>query len=784
MNNSTNYIIVFLLLLCAAGLQGQNAQLKGVVKTADGTPVPYATVQLHQAADTAFLKGAIADDQGAFVLAQLAEGTYLLNSSSVGLEDAALQQIELAKDQQLDVGVIQMNVSAQMLDEVVVKSLRPILEQKPDMTVLNLDNMQTQGKNSLDVLRFGPGVLVDFTGNVSLNNRQGVVIMINGKPSELVGEDLAMFLRSIPANSIKKIEIISNPSARYDAQGTGGIINIVMKRDQSLGTKVYVEQNFEYGVNDRWNSSIRFDHRWEKINLYGDYHYSIGDWESINRGERFATTNGEEILFDQNSVKVQNWKSPNYQFGGDYFIDDRQTVGVLVRGFRSDSEGLTNAVSDIRNASGDIDSVLTTRLFNPHDRSFDLFNVNYKYQDTSGNEFNIDFDYGRFDYRQQNDLDNELERFDGGPKSLFGQYSDADTDIRGYSVKADWKKPINRIFTLEAGAKATILGTDNHFDSFRKNYPENEMITDSLQTNTFEYDERVLAAYANFILQYKKFGFQFGLRGEQTNVEGLSTDLFGNRIRKPDSTYFNLFPSAFLTYRLSDMHKLRLSYSKRIARPYYGDLNPFVFYNDAFTVTEGNPFLIPEFTDSYELSYTYQDAATLSFSYSNTDNLIRSISTQNEEVITTRSINIGELNSYNINLSGPTPINNWWRGYLWIGAFANQYGGVVDNEQLNYTQIGVNGFISQNFTVKDWNIEVSAWYNSPSQDIIFRNASNGAVNFGIGRSILKDKGYLKVRVNDIFKTQRNASEANFSSVRMNNFSTFESRSVNISFNYN
>ncbi|MEM9916798.1 MAG: TonB-dependent receptor, partial [Bacteroidota bacterium] len=695
-NVFTLLTIYALCFLSVNGLQAQDATIRGTILSDSKEGVPYAVVQVDRAADASFVKGSIADENGAFLVEGLAEGKYTLTISSLGFETLEAIPVELAKNEQKELGVLSTAVQSQQLEMVEVISKRPVLEMKTDMTVLNLSQMLTDGKNSLDALKFGPGVVIDdIMGSVSMNNKSDIQIMVNGKLLELTGNELIMYLKSIPANSVDRIELITNPSARYDAAATGGIINIRLKRNQDLGTKFFVEQNLQQAVNDRWNTTFSFNHQRKKLNVYGSFYYSLGDFETISSGRRFAATDQGEISFKNRSQKVVSWDSPSYRAGADYRFNDNHTIGILSQGFWSKSERNHNNVSEILDAQGVLDSTLRSTVVNPNDRFYQLLNANYRYEDTTGQSFNFDVDYGVSLFDQTNSLQNTVSYQSGAPDANSGRFIDAYTKLENISAKTDWVKPFRNGVRFETGLKIANITNSNDFQSFLDNSEGPPPILDSLQTNLFDYDETLMAAYVSMNYEIGKFGFQAGLRGERTRIKGVSTDLFNNKILRPDTTYFNLFPSLFVTYKISPAHKLRFSYSRRIFRPYYSDLNPFLFYDDPYTITRGNPFLSPQYSNSFELTYILFQAVNISASYSYTNDLISDISFQDGRTITNTKENINRQDNLNFNFSAPTEITDWWGGYLWVGVYANLFDDKVGGEELSFNQWGLNSFLSQ-----------------------------------------------------------------------------------------
>jgi outer membrane receptor protein involved in Fe transport len=765
--------------------QSESASISGKSLDTEGNPLPLAIVKLQHTADSTLYKGAITDEQGAYELKNLKAGSYFIQITSLGLADFTVPPFELKPGEAKTIEAAILEVESQQLQEVIVESKRPLLVQKPDMTVLNVAGSTiAEGKDAIEMLKFAPGVVVDGQDQISLNNKSGVVVMIDGQRTRMSGQDLAMILKSIPANTIDNIELITNPSAKYDAEGSAGIININLRRDRSLGTNGSVQASVQQAeVNTTVSTSLNLNHRTENMNLYGAMSYHKGGWNEKTQLTRVVTDDsGTQKIFDQQDTRQITWDSPSFRAGADFFLGEKHTVGVLASGFWSDGEGGNSGQSQILNAEGTIDSTLFSNNNAPSMRGWVSFNANYNYQDTLGNELNFDADYYVFNLDGESELRNEIIEPGGRILSTIGNQYETDSRIEIYSSKVDYSKQLNEKSSLETGAKYSRVDSDNDFKSY---ILTNEIyVIDPGQTNRFRYEENILAAYMNYRTQFGKLTAQVGLRAENSDIKGLSTDIFDNKIEVPDTSYFNLFPSAFLNYEAHYNHQFRLSYSRRISRPNYQDINPFEFFLDQYTAERGNPYLRPQFTNSFELSYIFMRAASLSLSYSVTDDVFERITRQEGEQVFITTENVGTNKNFNINISMPIPIAEWWSMYTWLGPFYAQYEGVLEEGPYSVDQWGFNGYLNSTFSFDDWSLELSGNYNSPSRRVLFNDRSSGAFNVAVGKRVMKGNGYVKLAVNDIFETQRWKSSVNFANMDFDVLRTWESRQVRLSFSYN
>lgn len=784
MKNNGLLIVLMMLSISYGFSQTESASITGKSLDTEGNPIPLAIVKLLNTADSSLYKGAITDEQGVYELKGLEPGAYFIQIASLGLADFTVPPFELKAGEAKTIETARLKVESQQLEEVVVEGKRPLLVQKPDMTVLNVaGSTMAEGQDAIEILKFAPGVVVDGQDQISLNNKSGVVVMIDGKRTRMSGQDLAMILKSIPANTIDNIELITNPSARYDAEGSAGIININLRRDRSLGTSGTVQASVKRAeVNTTTNTSLNLNHRTENMNLFGALSYNKGGWNERTLLTRVVTDSGNKKVFNQQDTRQITWDSPSFRTGADFFLGDKHTIGVLASGFWSDGEGGNSGQSQITNGEGTIDSILFSNNDAPSMRNWVSFNANYNYQDTLGNGLNFDADYYVFNLDGESELTNEIREPGGNTMSIRGNQYETDSKIEIYSSKLDYSKQLNDKSSLETGVKYSRIDSDNDFKSYI--LTNETYVIDPGQTNRFRYEENILAAYMNYRTQLGKLTVQFGLRAENSDVKGLSTDIFDNRIEVPDTSYFNLFPSAFLNYEAHYNHQFRLSYSRRIRRPNYQDINPFEFFLDQYTAERGNPYLRPQFTNSFELSYILMRAASVSLSYSVTDDVFERITRQEGEQVFITNENVGTNENFNINISMPIPISQWWSMFTWLGPFYAKYEGVLEEGPYSVDQWGFNGYLNSTFSFNDWSVELSGNYNSPSQQVLFNNRSSGAFNVAVGKQVMKGNGYVKLGVNDIFETQRWKSSVDFANMDFDVLRTWESRQVRLSFSYN
>ena len=769
--------------------------IKGEVKDAK-SGLPFANVLVLQAKDSTLLKASTSDADGKFLIDINKEGNYILQVSMVGFNTHYSDAFLLNAEQKQEVfSPIILSENIQKLDEVTVSSQKLFIEQKVDKTIVNVENsIVASGNTALEVLEKAPGVVVDQQNDqIKLKNKTGVQIMIDGKKSYLSEKDITQLLRNMSSDQVASIEIITNPSAKYDASGNSGIINIKLKKNQNLGTNGTLSLTTGYAfiphsVNDlyRGSTNLTINHRASKWNLYGTISGNRGSWYNDNTLYRTVNYEGEKSTFDQFSYRSGNGLFASTKIGIDYFVSDKTTIGIMVDGNNWDGtmKGSNNThISNTILSTSNSNSLIQNSDFNSNEHNITTnFNIKHNFND-KGKEITIDLDYSRYGSPT---LQNFYTNYYNDTDSLTNQITQRNstpTFIDIYAVKSDFTLPINDKIKLEMGAKIGYVQTDNDF-IFEKLVGTSYQ-NDPTKTNHFIYEENVNAAYFNFSWTGKVWGIQTGLRLEHTNSSGHSVTLNTTVYRN----YLSPFPSIFVNQNINDNHALRYSYSRRIDRPNYQQLNPFIFFLDPYTYEEGNPYLQPQFTDNLEVSYTYKGAATLSLGYARTtDNMVQIIE-QDDSAKITKAIqrNIESFHNYSVNVSFPIPIAKWLMMQNNIALYYNQYqdpnllGGT-----LNLGQFAYDFNTSLNFTIpKGWGTEVSMWYNSPN---VYGNTKSlkpqYAVNIGIQKEFKKIHSKLKLNVSDIFLTSFWKGAVNYQNIDLQISGRWTSRRISLTFTYN
>ncbi len=784
MRKLVSIVAVFLLLGQAVNAQ----QVTGTIKDDQGKGVEKATVSLLNAKDSSVAKLGVSANNGKFALVAGKPGSYLVSSSFVGYATKYSNVVEVSGNGDVDLGEIAMVKAAANLTAVTVTSKKPLVEVRADKMILNVEGtMNATGSDGLELLRKSPGVMVDKDENISLSGKNGVRIYIDGKPSPLAGADLANYLKSLNSAQIEAIELITNPSAKYDAAGNAGIINIRLKKNKAYGTNGTVNAGYNIGTFPKYNSGINFNHRNKGVNIFGNYNYNNTKQNNLFNLYRTVL----DTVFDGNTQMIFRNKSHGFKTGVDFFIDNKNTFGVLINGNISDNSMNNTSRTPISyKPTGVVNRILSADNTNDMNRDNVNFNLNYRFADTAGRELNIDADYGLF----RNDGNQLQPNYYYAPNgtTLLNQLIYrfiAPTDIDIYTGKVDYEQNFKK-GRLGVGGKVSIINTGNNFQRFNVSQLSPEVRTlDVDRSNQFDYKENINALYVNYNKQLKGVMFQAGLRMENTSTTGdsygLNADGSINKssIKTFERNYTGLFPSAALTFNKNPMSQWGLSYSRRIDRPAYQDLNPFEFKIDENTFQRGNINLKPQYTNIITVSNTYKYKLNTSLSYSHVNDVFAQLVDTTEKTksfISRRNLDSRDVLA--VNISYPFMKKTYMAFVNFSGNYTKYKANLgAGDRTINIDALSFNIFQQHSYRFgkkKDWTAEVSGWYNSPALwEGAFKSKSMWSVDAGMQKSIFKGKGTFKLSVSDIFFSMKFRGELNFAGQTSIASGSFESRQL-------
>jgi len=786
--SSLRFILIAFGLLSCLNLFAQTEvskySINGRIQYDDKTSGPGINVLLRNAADSALVKTAVTDDEGNYSMDDVMSGKYFLGSIFIGCTPYTSEAFELNRDMTME--TITLHSNETMTKEVQVIATKPLIERKHDKLVMNVENsISAAGNNALEILGKAPGILVDGNENISMRGRQGVIVMVDGRPVPVAGNDLANFLKSIQASEIEKIEFITNPSARYDAAGNAGIIDIKLKRDKRFGTNGGISLSGGHGIYHKANAGIRLNNRSKYFNLFGNYNYSNNQgMNELFLIRRFYADNTMTGAYDQHNFMVFPIQTHSLRGGADYYLSRKTTLSVL--GTYSDTglDKIGENTSDVWNENSEVVSSFKTKSNNSENWKNYTANFNVKHEfDSTGKTLTADLDYGRYGNGSlQNFTTNYFDVVNqpmGIPNQLFG---DLKGSLELQSIKADYVNPLSETAKFELGVKSSLVKSDNEILFFDRTAEQN--ILDTTKSNHFIYRENINAAYISADKQWNKWGLQVGLRGEQTVAKG--TQLINGE--SFNRNYFQLFPSSVLSYKSNDNNDWALSYSRRIDRPGYNQLNPFKFFLDPTTYREGNPYLLPQLSDSYDLTHTWKQKISTSLTYTSTSQNIAEViypAPDNLYVTVQTDKNLTRFQLFGIGFFAQLQPTKWWTSIISGNAYYSHYSGNLANTQLNRGATTANVNVTNNFYLPKGfvaeltgNVRAREVYGYMLVEPIW------FLSAGVSKPVLNRKGMLKFSFSDWFFTNGPRAYSEFRDYKESFKVRRDTRVAMLTFTYN
>ncbi|MEO7765825.1 MAG: TonB dependent receptor [Ferruginibacter sp.] len=784
-----HFLSLLTIMSLGLGVFAQNSgKISGSIKDGGNQKIiDAATISLLKSNDSSIVKVGITDKEGNFVFENIKEGGYLVLAASLGHSNVYSKAFSISPSHNtFNAGILQLVPLDKNLKEVTVTSKRLLIERKIDKTVVNVDAaISNEGSTALEVLEKSPGVTVDKDGNISLKGKQGVMIMLDGKPSYLTGPELANLLRSMPSNNLDQIEIMTNPSAKYDAAGNSGIINIKTKKNKQKGFNGSLNLAYGQGVYEKTNNSLNLNYRNGKFNVFANLSGNYREnFNKLTIRRRYKNEDKSlNAIFEQTANEMRFNNNYNTKLGVDFYASKKTTVGIVLTGFTTPANQVANNISYLKSNTGVVDSIVTAASSEKSTWKNGAVNLNFRHQfDSTGREISADIDYLTYNSHKNQNFTNtsytpewDLKNFD----KLLGELPSL---INIYSGKIDYTHPFKGGLKVETGLKTSFVETDNTAGYF--NIIGNAKVPDYEKTNQFVYKENINAAYLNMNKQIKKWGLQAGLRLENTNYNGRQ---FGNP-QRPDSafkkSYTGLFPTMFISYNANEKNQFGFSYGRRINRPDYEDLNPFLFFIDKYTYGSGNPFLKPSYAHTFEFSHTYNQFLTTTINYANTKDLFNETFEQKGYATIVKQGNFGSANSASISVSAQVPVEKWWTSIIYTEYNYNNYKGLLNGDNINIKAGNLLVNVNNQFKFKKgWSAELSGFYRTSGIEgqIIIRPM--GQLNAGIQKQILKNKGTLKLNIRDMLYTMTATGDINFQRTEAHFYQERDSRVVTIGFGY-
>lgn len=751
----TYTIIIVFLLLNFLSLQTFANEVKGKVTDEKGNEIESATVVLLNKENQSLVASALTDASGSFELENVADGNYALKITMLGYEEFSNNDVNV-KGGDASLKTIALKAKTNKLKEVSVRAQRPLIEVKADKIVVNVENsIISSGSNAMEVLSRSPTLNVDQNDNITIKGKQGVTVMIDGKPMAVSGTDLSNILKSMPSDNIGQIEIISNPGAKYDAAGTGGIINIRTRRDKRMGMNGSVNGFYGQGVYPKYGGGINLNYKNKKISSYISYNYAKRWWFNHLKLDRRFYSNQDALQFSyvQDNFMKMGMDNHNLSWGFDYGIGKKTILGAVLTGSTTKFGPL--AANDSRALDEHNDVLYYFKTDGHHNNEYYNYsaNANLRHRiNEQGHELNADIDYARYWNNSSQNFVTTYNRPDGTIyQPTYYMHSDLEglTQIR--SIKADYTRPMNSKAKLEAGMKSSYVTSDNEPLFYEKT--TGDFVLDTKRSNHFIYKENINAGYVNYAKDWEKWSTQLGLRVENTNVTAEQVTL--------DSTYIwsytQLFPSLAVQRHLGKKHDIGVTLSRRIQRPNYQQLNPFKFFIDNTTYRTGYPYLRPALTYAAELSHTYKKRFVTTFSYSITSNNITQViqPSETEDSVTVQTDkNLANVYFYSLNGAYPFQVTKWWTSMWNLNLYYNHFTGYLANTNLSNGSPGYTIYTNNSFMLpKGFGAELSFWYQSRQVYAFMDLKQQWMLNAGVQKSLFNNKGTLKLNIQDIFWTR-------------------------------
>ncbi|MGZ3753899.1 MAG: TonB-dependent receptor domain-containing protein [Mucilaginibacter sp.] len=768
--------------ICAhSSAQDKNAAIAGKVTTENHTDPEGTSVILLAAADSSILKSTICDKSGSFKFENVEPGNYLVIASKIGFAQSLAGPYVISAGGDMNISITLIR-SYPQLKEVAVSAKRPYIEVKPGKVVLNVQSsIIAEGNSAFEILRQAPGVHVDNQGNISIIGRQNALIMVDGKPTNLTSENLLAFLQGMQSGGIQQIELITNPSAKYEA-AAAGIINIVSRKGTNVGTNGTLTVGGGYGAFYKSNAGLVFNNRTDQFNVFGTYSYAGEETFHSIITDRQINYNNVFSNYDADYYATQKKYSHNFRFGTDYFVSKNSTLGFLVYGSINDNDFIkTNKLNIANNGVKDsliaTDSKLTRNISNIN------YDLNYNGTlDNSGKTLSVDLLYNDVNRHSDEYITNDFYNATGNNyrPSLY-QQNLSPSIIHNWVAKIDYVNPMSKTSKLEAGVKYSWAKSNN--DLIFGPLVNGRYQSDPNFSNRFIFTENINSGYLNYTNNLTKWNLLFGLRVEETNSSGNSVTL--NQVI--NRSYLNFFPKIQIVYHFDEKNDFTLGYNRGIERPMYSDINPFLYYIDLYDYRSGNPNLLPEYANNIELSHTYNyTLITTLYAHITTGFYGFNDFDQNDKTkvdITTKK-NFGTQSAYGLKFSAPVDFTNWWHANFSLDVAYERTKAYPQNGNLNKGTQDIQFSSMQSFTITNTlSAELSGVYDSPSFYGIAQFKAYYRIDAGIAKQLFDKKASIKLSVNDLFDTWRDRAYSNYQNLNLNIVDKIESRYVKLNFVY-
>jgi hypothetical protein len=757
--------------------------LSGKVLDEKGDASPYATVSLKKSEDSSLVKSEMTDEKGNFAFHRLHEGSYYLEIQMLGYEKLVRKNITITGTQSVELGGLALTPASHTLKAVTVQAEKPFIERQLDKTVVNVEHSPIHaGSSILEVMEKLPGVSVNQDGVISLKGKQGIVVMMDGKPTQLPAQDLGNMLRGMPSSHIQKIEIITNPSSKYDAAGNAGILNIITRKNRMQGLNGSVTAGYGQGRYEKYNTSFSLSYKNKWYNLFLTYGYAHRKgFNNLRLTRNFFSNDSLKEVFETNNYIIFPFRNHTPRAGADFTLSEKTSLSVLGSGVINRFSPAADNHTDILN--GSLNKINAFDFTNRSTDRWYSYSVNTQLRhrfDTAQKELSVDLDYAAY----SNSSDQIFVTVTKDAKENFIRSFTLLGDQKGnltiYSAKADYSQPFGKSVSFETGWKSSYVKADNDIRFYNGIIMPSSL--DSGRSNHFIYRENINALYASVRKEAGKTSLKAGIRTEHTLAEG--EQLFTGQTF--DRNYIQIFPSLFAEHKLNERHSLSMNLARRIDRPAYQQMNPFRRMIDATTYAEGNPYLLPQLTYNAELTYGFRSSFFITLGYSRTTDNITDVLIQDpgkRETIQS-VVNLYRFNYYNINLSYSKKLLRWWNTNTSLLSFYGIYTGSIRNYSIDQGRPSLNISTSNSFSLTEsFSLECNFfyWHQNLYGVTLLKEMYN--LSLGLQKSLLKKRGAVTLNISDILWKAYPRGITNFGNVDEYWSSRRDSRVISLNFSY-
>lgn len=755
-----NLLFVITCFISISSFSGETiGKISGVIMDLElNEPIPFASILIKDE-NGELVSGNSSNEDGTFTIDKIPAGTYDLLVQFIGYKTHEQKITISTRNTNVELGTIGLEADVSQLDDVTVVAERSTIEQRIDRKVINIGkDLTTVGATASDIMGNLPTITVDQDGNIAMRGNDNVRILVDGKPTNIPAAEL---LKQIPSTSIKSVELITNPSAKYNPEGMSGIINIVLHKNSNLGFNGSLNTGVTISENTRYNGSLDLNYRTGKFNFFGNFGANAGKRKNTGLIENLAANAREELYFLSDNFSYL------YKVGVDYYMNEKNTFSFYTNQNRF--EGETSGEANILFQDFPEQNIFQDFLFDNENIS-STYNFVFKSEFAKeGHNLELEADYNVID-----GSDDALFNFNEDAAGFEDYRDNSQNDISNTTINLDYVNPLTEEMKLEMGAELRLRTSENNYSSTNPN------ITDAI----FDYDNSIYSFYTTFGQTLGKWSYQLGARLEQYDVEALYN---GDNIFEDD--YFTVYPTAFASYKISEKKSLQASFGRRVDRPGLNQVNPVRDFSSPRITVAGNPELDPQFTNSIELNYTQnfeKGNLTAGVFYRMINNEINQTLLEDPEdpsrlLLTFRN---GEDNSaYGTELSGSYKPYKWWSINPSFEVYIQNVRGFIGTEYLEVENTALNFRVNQSFNATEkLTFQLFALYRSPFQELQISAEEMYFINAGARYSVLDDKGTISVNFNDIFDTQRFQFTADLPYPQRGTFKP-ESQSVYIGFSY-